>query len=85
MIVTPLIKIIQEGFILNQQDLFLAIKENNKRKSSCLGHDFSIELKDASFSHSYKYQCEKCGALCNYQYKEAYELGLRHGRGKTNE
>lgn len=79
MISTPLTKILGESLILDKRDLFLAIKENNKRRNACNKHDFSTKLEDC-FSHSYKYQCKECGALCDSNYKLTYELGLKHGR-----
>lgn len=79
MIPTLLTKQLKQGFIISQEDFFLAIKDNNKRKTACESHRFLDIPKDDSFSHTYKYQCENCGCLCDEQYKSAYEFGFEHG------
>lgn len=85
MTLTPLVKELQKGFILNKKDLYLAIKDNSDRMTSCNRHIFSIKLDGVCFSHNYTHQCENCGCLCGSKYIEAYKLGLKHGKENINE
>ena len=80
MIKTPLTDELNKGYVINKHSLFKAIQDNTLRKKSCRRHVFSIDLDNNNFSNSYHFQCAKCGFLCSKNYKDIYELGIKHGK-----
>lgn len=78
MIETPLIKELKKPLRANGREFLEAIFENNKRKNTCDLHVFDIRLAN-NFTHTFQHQCSKCGYACDRSFKEAYEMGLKHG------